>query len=293
MTNTHPHLTASAATLLSEPQAGRIRAIRSRRWVLYPRAKQALNRLEALLDHPRGPRMPSVAIYGDSGMGKTMIMQRFRDQHPPHYDRRTGVLKTPVLAMEMVSRPGERRFYSELLSLLGAPQAPRADIAQMEQAALRIMKAIGTQVLVIDEVHNILAGTYREQRIVLNMLRFLSNRLQISLVCFGVNDAREAIGGDVQLSRRFEQLTLNRWAANEDFETLIASILRNTPLRRSSVLTPKSLRRILQITDGITANIFQTLGSLAIEAIESGTEHITNSAVEAWVPAFDSEAAFA
>ena len=42
-------------------------------------------------------------------------------------------------------------------------------------------------VLVIDEVHNILAGTYREQRIVLNTLRFLSNRLQISLVCFGVS----------------------------------------------------------------------------------------------------------
>ena len=26
--------------------------------------------------------MRSVAIYGDSGMGKTMIMKRFRDEHP-------------------------------------------------------------------------------------------------------------------------------------------------------------------------------------------------------------------
>mgnify|MGYP003624267300 CR=1 FL=1 len=155
------------------------------------------------------------------------------------------------------------------------------------------MAAIGVQVLVIDEGHNILAGTYREQRIVLNTLRFLSNRLQISLVCFGVNEAREAIGGDVQLARRFEQFTLNRWAANEDFETLVTSILRNTPLRRPSVLTPKSLRRILQITDGVTANIFQTINSLAINAIENGSECITDSAVETWVPAFDTEAAFA
>lgn len=293
MTDTTSHLTANAAALLSETGAGRIRAIRSRRWILYPRAKQALDRLETLLEHPKGTRMPSVAVYGDSGMGKTMIMKRFRDQHPPSFDRRTGVLKTPVLAMEMVSRPGERRFYGELLTLLGAPQAPRADIAQLEQAALRIMKAIGVQVLVIDEVHNILAGTYREQRIVLNMLRFLSNRLQISLVCFGVNDAREAISGDVQLARRFEQFTLSRWAANEDFETLVTSILRNTPLRRPSVLTPKSLRHILQITDGITANIFQTINSLAIEAIDNGSECINDSAVETWVPAFDTGAAFA
>lgn len=293
MTNTIAHLTANAAALLPETNSGRIRAIRSRRWVLYPRAKQALDRLETLLEIPRGSRMPSVAIYGDSGIGKTMIMQQFRDQNPPCFNSKGGVLKTPVLAMEMVSRPGERRFYGELLTLLGAPQAPRADIAQMEQAVLRIMKAIGVQVLVIDEVHNILAGTYSEQRIVLNTLRFLSNRLQISLVCFGVNEAREAIGGDVQLARRFEQFTLNRWAANEDFEALVISILRNTPLRRPSVLTPKSLRRILQITDGITANIFQMINSLAINAIENGTECITDSAVETWVPAFDTEAAFA
>ncbi|WP_202618622.1 TniB family NTP-binding protein, partial [Ensifer sp. LC384] len=159
--------------------------------------------------------------------------------------------------------------------------------------ALRIMEAIGVQVLVIDEVHNILAGTYREQRIVLNTLRFLSNRLQISLVCFGVNDAREAIGGDVQLARRFEQFTLSRWAANEQFEILVALMLRNTPLRYPSVLTAKSLRRILQITEGITASIFHMINSLAIEAIESGKERITDEAIEKWEPEFDAEAAFA
>ena len=163
----------------------------------------------------------------------------------------------------------------------------------MEQAALRIMEAIGVQVFVIDEAHNILAGTYREQRIVLNTLRFLSNRLQISLVCFGVNDAREAIGGDVQLARRFDQLTLSRWAANEQFEMLVALILRNTPLRHPSVLTARSLRRILQVTEGITANIFHIVNSLAIEAIESGSERITDEAIEKWEPELDADAAFA
>lgn len=287
------HLTPAAAILLTESDDRRIRAVRSRRWILYPRAKQALDRLGTLLDQPRGTRMPSIAIYGDSGMGKTMIMKRFRDDNPPSFDSGRGALTTPVLAMEMTSRPGERRFYAELLTLLGAPQRPRADIAQMEQAALRIMEAIGVKVLVIDEVHNILAGSYREQRIVLNTLRFLSNRLQISLVCFGVNEAREAISGDVQLARRFEQFTLSRWAANDQFETLVVSILRNTPLRRPSVLTPASMRRILQITEGITANIFHMINDLAIDAIEGGHEQITDDAIERWQPEFDVEAAFA
>jgi hypothetical protein len=97
----------------------------------------------------------------------------------------------------------------------------------------------------------------------------------------------------VQLARRFEQFTLSRWAANEQFETLVASILRNTPLRQPSVLTPKSLRRMLQITEGITANIFHMISSLAVEAVESRREQITNDAVENWELEIDAEAAFA
>lgn len=45
MDNETSHLTAGAAALLAETDERRIRAIRSRRWVLYPRAKQALDRL--------------------------------------------------------------------------------------------------------------------------------------------------------------------------------------------------------------------------------------------------------
>ena len=293
MTTDYSHLTAAAADLLSAPEDKRVRAIKSRRWVLYPRAKQTLDHLNRLINHPRGTRMPSIAIYGDSGMGKTMIMERFRDDNPPGFDPVSGRERTPVLAMEMAGKPGERRFYGELLALLGAPPSPRADIVQMEQAALRLLSAVGLQVLVIDEVHNILAGSHRDQRVVLNTLRFLSNRLQISLVCFGVMDAREAISGDVQLARRFEEFSINRWAANEQFETLVSSILRNTPLRKPTVLTPKSLRRILQVTEGITANIFHMINGLAADAAQNGQEQITDEGIESWRPLSDRGAAFA
>lgn len=293
MTLDNIHLTQAAKDLLGEPDILRVRAIKARRWIFYPRARQALDRLNVLLDHPRGTRMPSIAIYGDSGMGKTMIMEKFCDNNPPSFDPTTGVQTMPILAIEMSGKPGERRLYAEILAALGAPQAPRADIVQMEQAALRLLKTVGVQVLVIDEIHNILAGSYREQRVVLNTLRFLSNRLQISLVCFGVTEAREAISGDVQLARRFSELTLNRWAANEQFEALVSSILRNMPLRRPTVLTPKSLRRILQISGGITANIFQAITSLAADSIESGIEHITDEAVESWSPPVSAETAYA
>ncbi len=59
------------------------------------------------------------------------------------------------------------------------------------------------------------------------------------------------------------------------------------PLRRPSVLTPKSLRRIVQITEGITANIFHMINCLAVEAVKSSREHITDEAVDNWEPEFD------
>jgi len=288
------HLTPLAAALLHELPERRIRAILGERWVLYPRAKQALGVLNRLVALPRTTRMPSIAIYGDSGMGKTMLMERFCSDHPARFDPEAGVERTPVLALQMAGKPGERRLYVQLLAALGLPpSSSRASVVDLEQSALRLMRAIGVQVLVIDEVHNILAGSQREQRVVLNTLRYLSNELKLSLVCFGVAEAREAISGDVQLARRFDEFSLRRWSADAEFEALVGSILRNLPLREPSALSARSLRRLLQVADGLTSRAFRALNELAVEAIASGREQITDEAVERWTPVFDAEAAFA
>ena len=293
MTTDPSHLTASAAQLLSDTNASRIRAIRGERWVHYARAGHVLQILNRLLEHPRTTRMPSIAIYGDSGMGKTMIMEKFRREHPPVFDSGAGAERTRVLALQMAGKPGERRLYTQILTALGAPQNPRAAIVDLEQVALRLMRAVNVHVLVLDEIHNILAGTFREQRIVLNTLRYLSNELKMSLVCFGVPDAREAISGDVQLARRFEEFPLPRWSADSEFEHLLLAIVRNLPLRQPTVLSARAVRKILQVTDGVTAKVFRMLNDLAIEAIETGAECIAEDAIERWRPVTSHELAFA
>jgi hypothetical protein len=107
----------------------------------------------------------------------SVVFREFEFVVSTQSDAEPGRERTLVLAMEMVGKPGERRFYAELLAL-GVPQSPRDDIVQMEQAVLRLLKAVGVHVLVIDEVHNILARSHQDQRVVLNTLRFLSNRLR-------------------------------------------------------------------------------------------------------------------
>jgi hypothetical protein len=45
--------------------------------------------------------------------------------------------------------------------------------------------------------------------------------------------------------------------------------------------------------EGITAKVFATLNELAIEAVRTCGERITDEAIEAWKPAVEKEAAFA
>jgi hypothetical protein len=236
--------------------------------------------------------MPSVAIYGDSGMGKTMIMEKFRLDHPADFDPETGKARTPVLALQMSGKPNERRLYAQLLTALGAPHNPRATIVDLEQKAINLLRVAHIKVLVIDEVHNLLSGSHREQRVVLNTLRFLSNELKMSLVCFGVAEAREAIHGDVQLARRFDAFLLPRWSTNEEFENFVRAVLRNLPLRLPSVLTVESLRQILDVSDGLTARIFSMLNALAVQAIVAGQERITDEAVSQWSPVIGREVTY-
>lgn len=94
------------------------------------------------------------------------------------------------------------------------------------------------------------------------------------------SDAREAIAGDTQLARRLDQIALPRWKADEEFQGLVVGILRSLPLRRPSALSAQSLRTLARATDGITAKVFSMLNELAVEAVHSGSEQITDDDVE-------------
>lgn len=288
-----PHLASGAAALANSPNETRICAIRSDRWVGFDRARRVLRHLDGLCDHPPSTRPPGLAIYGHSGMGKTMLVEKFKRNHPPIIDHSTGVESMPVLAITLTSRPTERRIYGQLLMAMGASINERLTLMELEIRTVLLLKSNNVRVLVFDEVHNLLAGTPREQRVILQLLRYLSNEIKASLVCLGVSEARDAIAGDTQLARRLDQFVLPRWKADEEFQELVTAILRSLPLKLPSALSSQSLRHLSRLGDGITARVFGILNELAIEAIQDGTERITDENIKSWKPALEKEAAFA
>lgn len=273
------HLDPAVWPYVDLPERERIEHIRLDRWIDYPRAREALDKLEELLMFPKRARMPNLLISGASGMGKTMIIEKFVRAHPADFNRETGIHCRPVVVVQMVASPDEGRFYHRLLSVIGAPPPTRATIGQLETQALRLLQEIEPRMLVIDEVQNLIAGTYREQRRMLNLLRFLGNELRIPLVCLGSHEARDAIRGDAHLNSRFEPYGLPPWRNDADFQGLIGGLLRSLPLRLPTELTDSALRRLVDASRGITATVFRMITELAVNAILAGAERITPEAI--------------
>ena len=117
-----------------------------------------------------------------------------------------------------------------------------------------------------------------------NVLRYLSNELEASLVCFGVSEAVDAIRGDVQLARRLDEHHLANWRDDAEFSDMIQTLIAAMPLAKKSNLQVKSLRQILAPTGGVTSRIFALVKDLAIDAILSGEERITDEAIANWTP---------
>jgi hypothetical protein len=131
--------------------------------------------------------------------------------------------------------------------------------------------------IVVDEVHNLLAGSAREQRASLNLLKFLSNQVPCSIVALGTRDALAAFQTDPQIASRFPGLELPRWQENEDLRGFLAGFERQLPLRKASGISDDRVivSSIMHATSGITGDIAALLSRAAEAAIRARTECIT------------------
>jgi hypothetical protein len=159
-----------------------------------------LARWGELLAYPPHDRMPAMLLIGVSGMGKTHLVKRFRREHGSRFNPRRGATAQPVVDMQMPPRPHERGFYEELLGALGAAVPAKLSVSHLRARVRVLARQLGVRLLLIDDINSMLSGTFREQRILLNALRFLANDLRLALVCAGTPDAKQALLTDQQLA---------------------------------------------------------------------------------------------
>lgn len=269
------HLGAASRPQAQLDDKARIELIKRDRWIDYPRALQAMSRLEQLMETPQRERMPCMVIHGESNIGKTLIIRKFQRDHPNSFDELNGIDRRHIVAMQMPATPDQHRFYSALLFELGAPHSSSAGLSTLERLARDLLRRVAPRILIVDEVHHLLAGSYREQRAALNLLKYLANDLRLCIVLVGTADAPLALQSDAQMNSRFRPFELTRWQANDDFRRFLAAFERIIPLRRASDLAQRAIVEfVLAYSGGLTGEIARLLNESAQAAILDKSEMI-------------------
>ena len=276
MAQTLSHLCTATRTEAMLDHRTRMRSLQRDRWIDYPRATEALHRLERLLNAPERERMPCMALHGDSNIGKTLIVSKLRREHPSTFDELKGVERRQIVAMQMPATPDQHRFYAALLFELGAPHSATASLTTLERLARDLLRRIAPRMLIVDEVHHLLAGGHREQRASLNLLKYLANDLKFSVVVVGTTDALLALETDAQMRSRFTPFEIPRWRESDEFRRLLSAFERVLPLRRASNLAQRPVVEfLLAATGGLTGEISRLLNEAAELAIGDASERIT------------------
>lgn len=253
----------------------RIEATKKFKWIGYSAAQNVLNKLEELITYPKSHRMPNLLLVGDSNNGKTAILSKFDQKHLANINEKNNILECPSLLIQSPPEPDEKRFYNAILEKLFAPYKTAEKIDSRQRRVIHLLKELKVRILIIDEIHHVLAGTPIKQRLFLNVIKYLSNELQIPLVCAGTRLAFNAIQSDQQLSNRFEPKVLHKWNNDKEFKRLLLSFERLLPLKRESMLIENGISsKILALSDGLIGEVSKILELSTILAIETDKEKI-------------------
>lgn len=278
MKHLHPK---TAENTLNFSNEERILSIKKFKWIGYTNAIKIHKKLEDLRDYPKMLRMPNLLLVGDSNNGKTVLLNRFAENNNSFIDEITQELILPVLMIQAPPDPDEKRFYNSILESLYAPYKNSEKIESRQQRVIHLLKKIQLKVLIIDEIHHLLAGTLSKQRTFLNVIKYLSNELKISIVCSGTREAFNAIQTDPQLANRFEPKILSKWQFDEEYLRLLASFERILPLKEPSYLIEKSIANTILIkSEGLLGEIVKIIEMSSILAIETGMEKINKNIID-------------
>jgi hypothetical protein len=274
------HLKEEIKTIASGSTESRINYIKNDFWISHTRATEIIKKFDDIVSHPRTHRMPNFLVVGETNNGKTAMLNKFQQKYLPTVTIENGT-QLDVLMIESPPEPDERRLYNKILDKLMAPYRINDRVDKKHFQVMQLFSSLKLKVLIIDEIHNIIHGSYNKQRGFLTVLKYLANELQIVIIASGTKDAIRVINTDPQLANRFDPIIIQKWKMNEDYLRLLISYERLLPLRKKSNLVEKNIGyKILSLSEGTIGEISKILKEASIVAIENGHERITEEIID-------------
>ncbi|MEQ9117192.1 TniB family NTP-binding protein [Fulvivirga sp.] len=268
--------------LLNRSDDERINFILKDHWIGYPTAHEILAKFEFLLNHPRINRMPSILLVGETNNGKTVLLSKLVNNNKPFIAKNEDQLIAPILYVQSPPVPDEKRFYNAILECTYTPYRINDKLDKRLHQVVTVLKRLDVKVLIIDEIQHVLGGSMSKRISFLNVIKYLSNELRISIIGAGTKDAFHAISTDAQLTNRFEPLVLPKWNFDKNYLRLLTSYESLLPLKQASNLAQnrKLAEKILLLSEGTIGEVVSIVKRAAVKCIENKKEFIDEKIID-------------
>jgi hypothetical protein len=231
-------------------------------WIAFDEARRAVETIVEVAHDEPDERPTCIVLAGRSGMGKTSILREVQKRLQISFPRPADwgdARFQPMIRAIVPSSPTSLKINMILLWKQGWPiRGNTYRIADTK--VIELIRAQGTRLVAIDQVHAILTVSGKARRDTLDAFRFLMSEGNIPLVVAGLDRAADILEADEELALRSIMLRLSPWAPGEPTQRLIRSMARGMGLNEPEGLAEGDrAARISAVSSGVTGNFKRLL----------------------------------
>jgi hypothetical protein len=168
--------------------------------------------------------MPGRLLVGEPSNGKTWLLKHFMSTRLKHSSADGETTMTPVAFVNSPPRPNQNELYARIITAIDGPISAGMPASDRFDQICVLSRRVGLKMLIIDEVHNQIAGPKNIQRVMANVIKDLTNELNIPVVLAGTTVAHNVLQIDDQLATRFPSIELPMWHFDETFCRLLTNL---------------------------------------------------------------------
>lgn len=203
-------------------------------WVPFPAGIHALKTMARLIARPDEGRPMNLALIGDSGFGKSHLLDHFADCYPDVVDEMPPRIQ--VVLINVLTNSDGNMLLRELLHGIGATFSSRDPYDELLRSFCIKAEVASVGLVILDEFHNGISGRRDRTLSMIKAVRDLSNRLRRPIVAGGIDTVKELLRYDRQLMERFAVEELPLWQDRTAVKRFLATFERSLGMPEPSHL---------------------------------------------------------
>ena len=259
-------------------------------WVDYQVASYLMENFVSLLWKPKRAEMPNIFLIGEKSCGKSALIERFFNLHGTPFVDSKADGNRPIILAKFPNKITEKELYISLLESFYIPYDENGRTISLRNQAIHLMGEFKVKMLVIDDMQNLLNGTAKTKRIIMNAIKTFCDELQIPFIGVGDTECIKLLDyTDIKYQSRFNMVKLPQLEFDTEFQHFLSRADKALPLNESSHLSELEVAQYIhRLTDGSVGKICQMLKDCAKQSIENGIDRITTDQISNYLSKMDS-----